>query len=213
MSDKYDDGLGGVALTIYDAIVNNKAGDPDAIFAILREAFPPSPLIGADAPGENVAHRAKAFVSQALEHLSDADMLDAIDIDLRHAWRACEDAENEINALRAQLAEAKAKKYLVKRARPIPDATDTKSGDICDIDETPAQQLCPAPDATALREALEGLRLKHKVCEDSWYSCPMSEEGCVNPSDSGCTCGAENHNKRLDDILALLRSEPREEPS
>ena len=33
----------------------------------------------------------------------------------------------------------------------------------------------------------------HHVCEDSWYSCPKSSEGCANDFDRGteCNCGAD----------------------
>lgn len=30
----------------------------------------------------------------------------------------------------------------------------------------------------------------HHTCEDSWYSCPLSEDGCANDDREGCTCGA-----------------------
>lgn len=32
---------------------------------------------------------------------------------------------------------------------------------------------------------------EHYECEDSWYSCPMSEGGCSNDGRDGCTCGAD----------------------
>jgi hypothetical protein len=38
--EKWNEGLGAVALAIYDAMTKNKASDPDAIYAILRSAFP-----------------------------------------------------------------------------------------------------------------------------------------------------------------------------
>lgn len=32
----------------------------------------------------------------------------------------------------------------------------------------------------------------HRQCEDSWYSCPKSEEGCANEFEGEeCNCGAD----------------------
>ena len=53
----------------------------------------------------------------------------------------------------------------------------------------------------ALREALESLRQPHHICEDCWYSCPKSSEGCCNKSDEGCTCGADIINAKIDAAL------------
>jgi hypothetical protein len=54
---------------------------------------------------------------------------------------------------------------------------------------------------------IEKLKLQHDVCEDSFYSCPMSSEGCSNDAQIGCTCGAKKHNAELDDIIKWIRSE------
>lgn len=42
---------------------------------------------------------------------------------------------------------------------------------------------------------------KHLECEDSWYSCPKSAEGCAN-EDAGdkCTCGADSRNEQIAEI-------------
>jgi len=54
-----------------------------------------------------------------------------------------------------------------------------------------------------IREAL--VKRKHYECEDGWYSCPMSTEGCLNESeDETCTCGASEHNALVDSALAAL---------
>jgi len=38
----------------------------------------------------------------------------------------------------------------------------------------------------------------HYECEDSWYSCPLSESGCANDCvGEECNCGAERHNKKI----------------
>ena len=53
---------------------------------------------------------------------------------------------------------------------------------------------------------LEALKIPHYSCEDSWYSCPLSEEGCSNDNwDSGeCNCSANDHNKRVDNLIEYL---------
>ncbi len=51
---------------------------------------------------------------------------------------------------------------------------------------------------------LEKLRLDHYICEDSWYSCPKSGDSC-NEYFNGCNCGADKHNKILDQIIDKLK--------
>lgn len=31
---------------------------------------------------------------------------------------------------------------------------------------------------------------RHYECEDSWYSCPLSEDGCANDANTECNCDA-----------------------
>lgn len=53
--------------------------------------------------------------------------------------------------------------------------------------------------------ALRLAKRRHNYCEDSWYSCPLAEEGCSDedqPEDK-CNCGADEHNARIDSALAL----------
>ena len=59
-------------------------------------------------------------------------------------------------------------------------------------------------DILSLRAKIESLRLNHYECEDSWYSCPLSEGGCCDDTRTGCHCSAEAHNRTLDEILALF---------
>lgn len=38
----------------------------------------------------------------------------------------------------------------------------------------------------------------HYYCEDSWYSCPLAEDGCANDSKGKeCDCGADATNEKL----------------
>lgn len=46
----------------------------------------------------------------------------------------------------------------------------------------------------------------HRYCEDSWYSCPLAEDGCANdnlPKDK-CDCGADEHNANVEELLKQL---------
>lgn len=54
---------------------------------------------------------------------------------------------------------------------------------------------------------LEKLRLKHYECEDRWYSCPLSDDGCGNEAEGNeCNCVAEKHNAILDGIIQHLKA-------
>ena len=53
---------------------------------------------------------------------------------------------------------------------------------------------------------LEGLKVGHDTCEDCWYSCPKSDEGCCDDRQEGCTCGADKHNAEVDSLIAWVRS-------
>lgn len=53
---------------------------------------------------------------------------------------------------------------------------------------------------------LEKLRRRHFICDDPWYSCPQSEDGCANDmAGDECNCGADAYNAILDGIIAFLR--------
>ena len=46
----------------------------------------------------------------------------------------------------------------------------------------------------------------HAECEDCWYSCPKSAEGCCNDAAvDQCTCGAELENALRKDAAAEIR--------
>lgn len=49
---------------------------------------------------------------------------------------------------------------------------------------------------------LSDLKIRHHVCDDCWYSCPKSSEGCCDDSQSYCNCGADEHNARVDAVAA-----------
>ena len=57
----------------------------------------------------------------------------------------------------------------------------------------------------ALCEELAKLaRRNHYTCEDTWYSCPKSPDGCANDAAGDeCDCGADSHNDKIDELLSL----------
>ena len=58
----------------------------------------------------------------------------------------------------------------------------------------------------ALLAALQAAKLQHYACEDCWYSCPKSPEGCCNDAEGDeCTCGADKHNAAIDAAIAAAR--------
>lgn len=68
----------------------------------------------------------------------------------------------------------------------------------------------PIEDALASRddlikrlvEVLPTLKIKHRYCEDCWYSCPKHEDGCCNEAEGeDCNCGADEHNSKIDALM------------
>jgi hypothetical protein len=53
-----------------------------------------------------------------------------------------------------------------------------------------------------MRKRIAGLHRTHHYCEDSWYSCPLAEDGCADERETGCNCGADAYNKEIDAILS-----------
>jgi hypothetical protein len=53
-----------------------------------------------------------------------------------------------------------------------------------------------------LRKALNECRDVHLNCEDSWYSCPKSTDGCSDDRQGPeCNCGVEDRNNMIDFVL------------
>jgi hypothetical protein len=59
-------------------------------------------------------------------------------------------------------------------------------------------------DSEYLLHLVEKLRRTHLVVEDCWYSCPKSGECCNDVSGDQCDCGADQHNARVDSLIAYL---------
>jgi hypothetical protein len=77
-----------------------------------------------------------------------------------------------------------------------------------------------APSREELVAELEGLRRAHHVSPDCWYTCPAMNrnpeyepgERCCNDraerGDTTCDCGADEHNAKLDTLIAAIREMP-----
>lgn len=70
---------------------------------------------------------------------------------------------------------------------------------------TGAEITLTRDDALVLVGGLDRLRRQHYECEDCWYSCPKSEDGCCDENrGDDCTCGADTHNALIDVLVALI---------
>jgi len=63
-------------------------------------------------------------------------------------------------------------------------------------------------DTRALAEEIAG---GHYECDDSWYSCPLSPDGCADSRQEGCTCGRDSLVQKIDAALADERRKVWEE--
>ena len=69
-----------------------------------------------------------------------------------------------------------------------------------------ARELQSWRDSGAL-EALKKSRRSHHYCEDGWYSCPKSDDGCANQHEgTECNCGADEVNAVIDAAIAKLEA-------
>lgn len=66
-------------------------------------------------------------------------------------------------------------------------------------------------DRNALAGAIKALRRDHVTVADNFYSCPKSESGCDDPAwgPDECSCGADEHNARVDSLIAQLTGSDR----
>lgn len=97
-----------------------------------------------------------------------------------------------------------AKLDAVYALRPHHDVEDPSDSEV----DLATALLAAMDENERLRNALEGARRKHTDCEDSWYSCPKSPDGCSNDGvGHECNCGADRVNAMID---AALHREPEE---
>jgi len=59
---------------------------------------------------------------------------------------------------------------------------------------------------TDMRARAEQIAGGHYECDDSWYSCPLSPDGCADERQEGCTCGRD---RLVQQIAAALADERR----
>jgi hypothetical protein len=56
---------------------------------------------------------------------------------------------------------------------------------------------------TTIQRLAELAKRPHDTCEDRFYACPKSPDGCGNDqAGSECNCGADAHNAEVDRVLA-----------
>ena len=64
---------------------------------------------------------------------------------------------------------------------------------------------------TDTRARAEQIAGGHYECDDSWYSCPLSTDGCADKRQEGCTCGRDRLVQQIDAALADERRRAQEE--
>lgn len=68
-----------------------------------------------------------------------------------------------------------------------------------------SEQLADAG-AAGLEERLRQ-KVSHLNCEDPWYSCPLSSDGCADDqAGNECTCGADHENALRAEALAYIEA-------
>ena len=71
-----------------------------------------------------------------------------------------------------------------------------------------------AKEIDRLRNALMAAKIPHQVVDDDcWFSCPLSGECCNDKAPQVCTCGADDHNAKIDAALVPEREWRRGESS
>jgi len=75
----------------------------------------------------------------------------------------------------------------------------------CQRCNPPDEPRKPAAMTDTLRAECEAADIvRHYECEDSWYSCPKSPDGCSDDRQDICNCGYES---RLAKLMAFARSQ------
>lgn len=58
---------------------------------------------------------------------------------------------------------------------------------------------------SAIAALISLAKLEHYNCElDTWYGCPLSVDGCSQDIPKVCNCGADEHNRKVDEVAAKL---------
>jgi len=54
---------------------------------------------------------------------------------------------------------------------------------------------------------IEAMLIQHNECDDPWYNCPKSKEGCRDEyAGTECNCGADRHNKNIKSLYDEVKS-------
>ena len=94
--------------------------------------------------------------------------------------------------------------------------TEPHNGPAGTVDDACTHPMCKCgyfvamtpPDARQVAEQIAG---GHYFCEDCWYSCPLSSDGCCDESQVGCTCGRDARVERITRALSEARRQVWEE--
>ncbi len=120
----------------------------------------------------------------------------------------------QIEKLRQMMADAPAGPWLVRHYPGCAPLIKMATNEIQELPNWMTAELIVAmhaalPALLRIAESLPSLRRKHDQCDDPWYSCPKSEDGCINESlpKDYCNCGADAHNARIDTALLALDEE------
>lgn len=92
----------------------------------------------------------------------------------------------------------------------VPDGYEFNEDDLCwecmdaELTRLREQVALAAKREAVLRDGLESMkRSTHEECEDPWYSCPKSNDGCLDENKgTDCTCGTDHWNERINATLA-----------
>ena len=69
------------------------------------------------------------------------------------------------------------------------------------------KEYCMSAEIESIVVELSELKRQHHYCDDSWYSCPMEESGCINEDEpKKCNCGADDHNTKIDLLIGRVRA-------
>jgi hypothetical protein len=78
-----------------------------------------------------------------------------------------------------------------------------KAKDAAEIERLYREKAEAIDEVVRLRGLLLKSKRPHLDCEDAWYSCPKSADGCANEfAGTGCTCGADQWNSEVDASLS-----------
>lgn len=100
---------------------------------------------------------------------------------------------DELDALRAELSAAE---------RDLEVTRNSRRSILDGFIRANAQLTVAQTRIAVLEKALADAKISHASCEDPWYSCPLSVDGCADDREIDCNCGATKHNALIDVVLS-----------